>query len=671
MNIWQQLGIDPTQDIRTVKRAYARRIKAVHPEDDPQGFQQLRAAYESALAQLQDEDVAFIRQPLQDSSEHLQSQPLRSKTNNSPPPRRHPEPDVKSDVNHNVNPLPERRHGLPVEHYISTNKAVSMVTELLRVTRQQGEKQGKIYLEQLLQSEALKNLDLKSDFEEKLLFELAQQEPLPMELLTMVANHFGWQETIRSENNNIGLDYLLGRLKARDMVLQLKKRLGLWHRWSRNSVVGRVLTGKVRLWYFRWLALSRSTLNLVNNTILTYEIHYPELLAYELKPEVVQWWRQAVIEPRIHFSHLVWAMVSAPFIAVTVHLLLEKIAPNLYLSDLQMTTAIVIPVIIALIYFSKLLCYRLNNEWSWMLKPLDQVGVLPTYRIIKHYWREWKQREHFSLRVLKGPLRLWWFRWLALEAVNLQKMRETLGLFDTHDMKSLPQEINRDSLLWWQKAVSEPRLHWAHYFLAIIVGPFVWWTLVLLLENTGNIPHAYVTSLTAISVVIFPATLGIIYGLVVLKHRLATRFIPWLSTQYVKWVSILDRNPWVRLVMSGLVVSGLFLATQSIELSSVAWVLLALAIFSALTYPVFAIGAPILAMFILEPLKNLLNQSQYLGFFVDSPYVSSLAVVLLLLMLMEELLGYVNKRQQIWDNTKGLSLAGTILLLLSISYFRT
>lgn len=49
MSIWQILQTEPTADIRAIKRAYAKRTREVHPEDNPEEFSRLYQAYQKAL----------------------------------------------------------------------------------------------------------------------------------------------------------------------------------------------------------------------------------------------------------------------------------------------------------------------------------------------------------------------------------------------------------------------------------------------------------------------------------------------------------------------------------------------------------------------------------------------------------------------------------------------
>ena len=51
MNIWKVLGIEPTKDKILLKSAYRDKLAHTNPEDDPEGFMELRKAYEEAVRQ--------------------------------------------------------------------------------------------------------------------------------------------------------------------------------------------------------------------------------------------------------------------------------------------------------------------------------------------------------------------------------------------------------------------------------------------------------------------------------------------------------------------------------------------------------------------------------------------------------------------------------------------
>lgn len=64
MNIWEMLGIPPTEDIAKIKSAYARQAKLYHPEEHPEEFKALQNAYKMAvkLAKSRQVGVAFAYQ---------------------------------------------------------------------------------------------------------------------------------------------------------------------------------------------------------------------------------------------------------------------------------------------------------------------------------------------------------------------------------------------------------------------------------------------------------------------------------------------------------------------------------------------------------------------------------------------------------------------------------
>lgn len=49
MDIWQILEIEPTSDTKSIKRAYAKKLKITRPDENPKGFQDLHWAYKTAL----------------------------------------------------------------------------------------------------------------------------------------------------------------------------------------------------------------------------------------------------------------------------------------------------------------------------------------------------------------------------------------------------------------------------------------------------------------------------------------------------------------------------------------------------------------------------------------------------------------------------------------------
>lgn len=82
MNAWEILGIEPTSDKKTIKRAYAKLLKQYHPEENPEEFKQIQAAYQQCLHPDQEiESVSF-----EQSGQDIKAQPISIKEDTIVPP---------------------------------------------------------------------------------------------------------------------------------------------------------------------------------------------------------------------------------------------------------------------------------------------------------------------------------------------------------------------------------------------------------------------------------------------------------------------------------------------------------------------------------------------------------------------------------------------------------
>jgi len=85
-DIWGVLGIEPTTDRRTIKRAYAEAVKSCHPEEHPEEFKRLYEAYQAALDSLsagsrarRDTPVGMLQSEIQ-QSEALPPKTIQAET---------------------------------------------------------------------------------------------------------------------------------------------------------------------------------------------------------------------------------------------------------------------------------------------------------------------------------------------------------------------------------------------------------------------------------------------------------------------------------------------------------------------------------------------------------------------------------------------------------------
>lgn len=82
MNAWEVFEIEPTSDKKEIKKAYARLLKQYHPEENPEEFKQIQAAYQQCLHQDQEIESASFEQ----NKQNIKTQPISTKEDTIIPP---------------------------------------------------------------------------------------------------------------------------------------------------------------------------------------------------------------------------------------------------------------------------------------------------------------------------------------------------------------------------------------------------------------------------------------------------------------------------------------------------------------------------------------------------------------------------------------------------------
>ncbi len=192
--VWAVLGIEETGDQIAIRRAYARRLKSTHPEDDPEGFQQLRQAYEWALGNAarlhkdqepkegaleRPEDVAPVCGGCDDTALPSASMPTPSAPDgHATPGERHWQAMARLDG------LLER----------------ARAPEILRPA-----------LDEILRSPVMDNVSVHGDTEVALAQMLLRHEPAGDGISSQVADYFGWRGRSGEWTQPPAFDHLANR----------------------------------------------------------------------------------------------------------------------------------------------------------------------------------------------------------------------------------------------------------------------------------------------------------------------------------------------------------------------------------------------------------------------------------------------------------------------------
>ncbi|MEP7243525.1 MAG: hypothetical protein ABI885_07540 [Gammaproteobacteria bacterium] len=274
--VWDILELQPTDDAVSIRRAYARQLKKTHPEDDPNGFQALRAAYEIALAGVA-RRVAQLAHAGLDAEEAVDAEPLprpRSAPSISPT-RSNPRPRLNDGSEQELLALLQHLRGAlvqetPIEIHELRAAFDSVALQIGRV-----------------------GIEAATQCERNMAQLILQTSPRSDSLLEPAISHFGWDKLSLGWKTHTMAEAVCSRARALQFVRSIEDRE------SPMSRALRLLRNSPRTWRNRFAMIWSLSLEGEVAALLRH-LHTVERSALSLmNAQALEWWRTYFGKPRL------------------------------------------------------------------------------------------------------------------------------------------------------------------------------------------------------------------------------------------------------------------------------------------------------------------------------------------------------------------------------------
>jgi tetratricopeptide (TPR) repeat protein len=189
MTSWEILGIEPTDNSSIIKKAYAKKLKVHHPEDDPEGYQRLREAFDKIMKQ----QKVMASSKREQSGEEQDNRELAIEKMTIP--EENAEQIVDEDFTQ-PSPFVDLNHIADGFH-----KKEAMVDEFMsKVETLYHDFPSRIEIDnwvELLNSDVIWNLELKRKLSFRLLDFVVEHHYLPKNIWRLLENSFQWKDEIQ------------------------------------------------------------------------------------------------------------------------------------------------------------------------------------------------------------------------------------------------------------------------------------------------------------------------------------------------------------------------------------------------------------------------------------------------------------------------------------------
>lgn len=304
-SVWSVLGVPANSDRAAVRRAYAAKLRQTHPEDDPEGFMALRAAYDQALAMADArerygaQDVADDEdEPYWDDDPDYDDSAREAVFTATLTPDR-----LTATLTDTANPpspetnLLEGRDRDLAEFETRINALASQLTSPWA----QEEGQLEAAFRAILTAPAMHEIGIRAHAEEWIAGLLASNIPKSDALLLQAIDAFGWDGAHGQRGQSPAVAAVLHRIDEWRAIEALTSQGDQYH-FAFNELT-RPPRGQ---WAMRLRAMNPGVAKRVRTLIDFSQWQMPGL-RHSFNAETVAWWGDHLVRPRMTFDRLLLA----------------------------------------------------------------------------------------------------------------------------------------------------------------------------------------------------------------------------------------------------------------------------------------------------------------------------------------------------------------------------
>lgn len=227
MSPWDILEIEPTDDLSMIKKAYSKKLKMYHPEDDPEGYQMLREAYDQVSKQAKRKKKQRV--PVPDIPvEEVNNRPNRNieEVNDQPTLNLEEKEEEELFDIPSLIKLPSHQN-LEWDKEDAIEQFFDNAEDLYNDFPSRIEEEK--WLE-LLDDDLLWDMELKQRISEDLLIFITQHYTLPKHIWLLLENQFEWRAMMESGNHGLDPESTANFLRF------YKQRIGIYPSLSFEAI---------------------------------------------------------------------------------------------------------------------------------------------------------------------------------------------------------------------------------------------------------------------------------------------------------------------------------------------------------------------------------------------------------------------------------------------------